>query len=107
MICKKCGSKMEMQKDRVYTSLPPMYGFVCPKCGAMEYSHTPEWDDAEQSAINHAAVEVDLRIREVMSAKMREKMRPLVSQMTKLLGDAFETGFDAGLSCGKYVNYQK
>ena len=45
MICKKCGTKMEMERDKVYTSLPPQYGFKCPKCGAFEYSTTPEYDD--------------------------------------------------------------
>lgn len=34
-----------MERDKVYTSLPPKYGFRCPKCGAFEYSSTPEYDD--------------------------------------------------------------
>ena len=34
-----------MERDKVYTSIPPQYGFKCPKCGAFEYSTTPEYDD--------------------------------------------------------------
>lgn len=36
-VCPRCGTVMKLQEDRVYTSLPPMYGYTCPKCGAVEY----------------------------------------------------------------------
>lgn len=114
MICKKCGTKMKMQKDVVYTSLPPMYGFVCPTCGAMDYSHTPEYDD--DPAVVHPIEEqirVDLMselenpIKAIISKAREEKLNTLISQMTKTLCYAFEAGFDAGMQCGKFANYKK
>ena len=36
-ICPECGTRMKLQEDRIYTSNPPMYGYVCPKCGTFEY----------------------------------------------------------------------
>ena len=42
---------MEMERDKVYTSIPPQYGFKCPKCGAFEFSTTPEYDDEQPDAI--------------------------------------------------------
>lgn len=34
-ICPKCGEKMILDKDVVYTSNPVMYGYKCPKCGKL------------------------------------------------------------------------
>lgn len=31
------------ETDKVYTSLPPMYGYKCPKCGNQQYSFHAEW----------------------------------------------------------------
>ena len=36
-ICAKCGARMKLQEDRIYTSNPPMYGYDCPKCGYVDY----------------------------------------------------------------------
>lgn len=114
MICKKCGTKMEMQKGVVYTSLPPMYGFVCPKCGAMDYSHTPEYDDdpaavppTEEQIRADLMAELEKPIKAIISKTREEKLNPLISQMTKTICDAFEAGFDAGMQCGKFVDYKK
>ena len=38
MICPKCGEKMILDEGKVYTSIPPKYGYKCPKCGNYEYS---------------------------------------------------------------------
>jgi len=40
-ICPKCGEKMIFDEGIVYTSLPPMYGYKCPKCGNYEYDRAP------------------------------------------------------------------
>ena len=40
-VCPKCGELMMFQKDIVYTSNPPMYGYKCLKCGHFEYSTEP------------------------------------------------------------------
>jgi hypothetical protein len=64
------------------------------------------WDDV-QSAIDHAKVELQLKIAEITKRATQEKLNPLVSQMVQLMSQAFQVGFDAGLECGKYTNYQK
>lgn len=35
--CKKCGEKVYIDTSIVYTSLPPMYQYKCPKCGDVSY----------------------------------------------------------------------
>lgn len=40
-VCPVCGEMMMFQTDRVCTSYPPMYGYVCPKCCHIEYSLEP------------------------------------------------------------------
>lgn len=46
-------------------------------------------------------------VEEVIQQAMHEHLQPLVTQITQLLCRAFQAGADAGLKCGKYVNYQK
>ena len=62
---------------------------------------------AVQSAIDHAKVELRLKIAEITKRATQEKLNPLVSQMVQLMSQAFQVGFDAGLECGKYTNYQQ
>ncbi len=110
MICEKCGTKMQMEQGVVYTSNPPMFGYVCPKCGAKEYSHTPEYDNdiaAVPPTEEQIKAELEKQIKVIISKTREEKLSPLVSQMTRILCDAFEAGFDAGMKCGKYVNYKQ
>lgn len=40
--CKLCGGKLELQEDRIYTSIPPKYGYKCTKCGNIQYSSIKE-----------------------------------------------------------------
>ena len=42
MICEKCGEKMLLIEGVVCTSNPPMFQFVCPKCGNIQYSFDDE-----------------------------------------------------------------
>ena len=35
--CEKCGEKVYIDTSIVYTSLPPMYRYDCPKCGNVNY----------------------------------------------------------------------
>lgn len=35
--CQKCGEKVYIDDSIVYTSLPPMYKYDCPKCGDVGY----------------------------------------------------------------------
>lgn len=36
-ICSRCGAQMEIEEGVICTSIPPMYRYKCPKCGAMEF----------------------------------------------------------------------
>jgi len=60
---------------------------------------------AVQSAIDHAKVELQLKIAEITKRATQEKLNPLVSQMVQLMSQAFQVGFDAGLECGRYTDY--
>lgn len=62
---------------------------------------------AVQSAVDHVKVELRLKIAEITKRATQEKLNPLVSQMVQLMSQAFQVGFDAGLECGKYTNYQQ
>ena len=45
------------------------------------------------------------RVRTITRTAMREKISPIVSQMADLIGEAFQMGFDAGMECGRYTDY--
>lgn len=36
-ICPHCKERMIRDDSKVYTSMPPQYGYKCPKCGEMEF----------------------------------------------------------------------
>lgn len=40
--CKKCGEKVYIDTSIVYTSIPPMYQYTCPKCGDVSYIYCNE-----------------------------------------------------------------
>ena len=39
-ICPHCKSRMIRDDSKVYTSMPPQYGYNCPKCGTIEFDTT-------------------------------------------------------------------
>lgn len=45
-ICPRCKSRMIRDDSKVYTSMPPQYGYECPKCGEMEFD-TVKYDNPE------------------------------------------------------------
>lgn len=45
-ICPRCKSRMIRDDSKVYTSMPPQYGYNCPKCGTMEFD-TVMYDNPE------------------------------------------------------------
>ena len=45
------------------------------------------------------------RVKTITQTAMREKISPIVSQMTALIAEAFQVGFDAGMECGRYTDY--
>ena len=120
MKCKRCGAEMPDAKR------------TCSECGAFlegytlnnvtgeygyrgadgnfyksEEEYRSQSSAAVQSAIDHAKVELRLKIAEITKRATQEKLNPLVSQMVQLMSQAFQIGFDAGLECGKYTNYQQ
>ena len=42
--CPKCGAPMKMEEGVVYSSLPVMYGYICPECGYKDYDYLPDLD---------------------------------------------------------------
>ena len=36
-ICPRCKERMVRDDSKVYTSMPPQYGYKCPKCGEVEF----------------------------------------------------------------------
>lgn len=118
MICKRCGAEMPDAKR------------TCSECGAFlegytlnnvtgeygyrgadgnfyksEEEYRVQSSVAVQSAIDHAKVELRLKIAEITKRATQEKLNPLVSQMVQLMSQAFQVGFDAGLECGRYTDY--
>ena len=45
-ICPRCKERMVRDDSKVYTSMPPQYGYECPKCGEMEFD-TVMYDNPE------------------------------------------------------------
>ena len=45
-ICPHCKSRMIRDESKVYTSIPPQYGYNCPTCGTMEFD-TVMYDNPE------------------------------------------------------------
>ena len=68
-ICPHCKSRMIRDDSKVYTSMPPQYGYNCPKCGTMEFD-TVMYDNPEMeeqiidSAPLYTIEQVDEKIRE-------------------------------------------
>lgn len=118
MKCKRCGAEMPDAKR------------TCSECGAFlegytlnnvtgEYGYRGADGNfykseeeyhirssaAVQSAIDHAKVERRLKIAEITKRATQEKLNPLIGQMTQLMTQAFQVGFDAGLECGRYTDY--
>lgn len=62
---------------------------------------------AVQSPIYHLQKGVHEKIAEITISATKEKLMPLIHQMTELISQAFQVGFDAGLDCGKYTDYTK
>ena len=45
------------------------------------------------------------RVKTITQTAMREKLSPIVYQMTDLIAAAFQAGFNAGLDSGRYTDY--
>lgn len=117
MKCKRCGAEMPDAKR------------TCSECGAFlegytlnnvtgeygyrgadgnfyksEEEYRSQSSAAVQSEIDHAKVERRLKIAEITNRATQE-LNPLIGQMTLLMSQAFQVGFDAGMECGRYTDY--
>ena len=43
-------------------------------------------------------------VREKMDASLKEKLHPIVEQMTNLIGKAYEAGVSVGIELGKHFD---
>lgn len=123
MKCKKCGEENGDAKR------------TCSRCGAFlegytlnnvtgEYGYRGAdggWYKSEEEyrahssgamhsdAIDTAKMAMHLamfeRVKTITQTAMREKISAIVSQMTALIAEAFQVGFDAGMECGRYTDY--
>jgi len=104
--CSRCGAFLE---GYTLNNVTGEYGYR----GAdgnfykSEEEYRSQSSAAVQSAIDHAKVELRLKIAEITKRATQEKLNPLVSQMVQLMSQAFQVGVDVGLECGKYTNYQQ
>lgn len=102
--CTECGAILE---GYTLNNVTGMYGYR----GADGQFYKSEEDYQRQSSAAGSGPQptnpTEAAVADVMKQAMREHMNPLVTQMTEMLYQAFKAGFDAGLQCGKYVNYQK
>lgn len=57
-ICPRCKSRMIRDISKVYTSMPPQYGYNCPNCGTMEFD-TVMYDNPEMEEQNPTLNEDD------------------------------------------------
>lgn len=60
-ICPRCKEHMVRDDSKVYTSIPPQYGYKCPKCGAMEFDtvmyDSPEMEEQKLEEPSDAELE--------------------------------------------------
>ena len=102
--CSECGAFLE---GYTLNNVTGEYGYR----GAdgnfykSEEEYRSQSSAALQSAIDHAKEELQLKIAEIMKRATQEKLNPLVSQMVQLMSQAFQVGFDAGMECGRYTDY--
>lgn len=101
--CMECGAVLE---GRTVNNLTGEYGYRGGdgKFYKSEDDYHAHCASASQSAIDHAKLQIEMQISEIMLKTMDEKLDPLVVKMTNLMGDAFKAGFDAGMECYKLVN---
>lgn len=102
--CTECGAFLE---GYTLNNVTVEYGYR----GADGQFYKSEEDYLRQSSTagsgHNSTDPTEAAVSAVMQQAMHEHLHPLVTQMTQLLCQAFQVGFDAGLQCGKYVNYQK
>ena len=107
--CSRCGAFLE---GYTLNNVTGEYGYRGADGGwyKSEEEYRVHCSGATHSdAIDTAKVAMRLamaeRVKTITQTAMREKISPLVSQMTALIAEAFQAGFDAGMECGRYTDY--
>ena len=107
--CSRCGAFLE---GYTLNNVTGEYGYRGADGGwyKSEEEYRAHCSAATHSdAIDTAKVAMRLamaeRVKTITQTAMREKISPIVSQMTALIAEAFQVGFDAGMECGRYTDY--
>lgn len=70
-ICPHCKERMIRDDSKVYTSMPPQYGYTCPKCGAMEFDtvmyDSPEMKEQQLAEWSKKDMEMKRKILKYLS----------------------------------------
>jgi hypothetical protein len=74
-ICPHCKERMVRDDSKVYTSMPPQYGYNCPKCGAMEFD-TVMYDNPEME-----------EQKPIQTSEKKEYIRTLKSLISDFIRD--------------------
>jgi hypothetical protein len=107
--CSRCGAFLE---GYTLNNVTGEYGYRGADGGwyKSEEEYRAHCSGATQSdAIDTAKLTMRLamaeRVKTITKTAKSEKISPIVSQMTALIAEAFQVGFDAGMECGRYTDY--
>ena len=70
-ICPRCKERMVRDDSKVYTSMPPQYGYECPKCGEIEFD-TTMYDNPEMEEKKPAEKSEYERIRKAIVTLIKD-----------------------------------
>lgn len=89
-ICPRCKSRMIRDDSKVYISMPPQYGYECPKCGKMEFDtvmyDNPEMEEQKPVVTHGETYHVDtLGTQQVIAGKMPQKPAEWSEEDKKML----------------------
>lgn len=96
-VCPRCGAIMKVDTSAICTSIPPKYRCVCPSCHYLDFINTSDYDQPHGRGIT---VE---EFKKMMSGKMHEQLSPIVSQISRLVSDAYEKGLFTGIEIGQKI----
>lgn len=100
MVCKVCGAENPDVKR------------CCSECGSFLEGYTVNNVTGEYGYRgadgnfykSQELYEQAKQIRSILQQAMKEKLDPIIHQMTSILGAVFQAGFDSGLECSKLIN---
>lgn len=108
-ICPRCKSRMIRDDSKVYTSMPPQYGYECPKCGEMEFDtvmyDNPEME--EQKPLTDEEKEYIRTIKSIISDFIRDKKPENLAYYQRIYDwlDGRHVPFSCGHEKGKQAEW--